>query len=189
MLTLTCLCVRSSVHYRITNLTHITVAVRDIPAGEELTVSYIDGMIPYAERQERLDSWGFRCACHVCSRGLAEIAASDARVKEIAKIEADLEEKVGSGGEIPRDMGGRLVRLYEEEMLDSYLAHALTKAALLASMVGDAEKTKEYSLLAVEALEREYGPGSKDGVAMLDLAEKMEEHWSWGIRMGGWKMG
>jgi len=178
-----------SIHYRIANLTHISVAVRDIPAGEELTVSYIDGMIHYAERQERLDSWGFKCACHVCSQGLPEIAASDARVKEIAKIEEDLEKKVGSGEEIPRDMGDKLVRLYEEEMLDNYLAHALTKAALLASMVGDREKTREYALLAVEALEREYGPGSKDEVAMLDLADNMEEHWSWGIRMGGWKMG
>lgn len=162
--------------------------MRDILPGEELTVSYIEGMIPYSERQERLTTWGFKCACHACSADLAHIAASDARVKQITDIEDDLEKIVGSGGDIPKDIGDRLVELYKEERLDNYIAHAYTKAALLKSMLGDEEATRRYASLAVAALEREYGPGSKDGEAMRELAEKWEEHWSWGIRMGGWKL-
>lgn len=177
-----------STHYRIQNLTHITVAVRDVLPGEELTVSYIEGTIPYSERQERLDSWGFKCACHACSQDLSQISQSDARVKAIADIEAELEAKMRSGEDFSRDIGDRLVNLYKEERLDNYIAHAYTKAALLKSMVGDMDAAKKYANLAIEALEREYGPDTKDGDAMRELAEKTEEHWSWGIRMGGWAM-
>lgn len=177
-----------STHYRIQNLSHTTVAVRDILAGEELTVSYIEGTIPYSERQERLVSWGFKCACHACTQDLSHISQSDARLRAISEIEDQLEEIIKSGGEIPGDIGDRLVNLYVEERLDNYIAHAYTKAALLKSMVGDRDATKKYARLAVEALEREYGPDSKDGLAMEELAEETEEHWSWGIRMGGWAM-
>ncbi|KAK3329982.1 hypothetical protein B0H66DRAFT_542503 [Apodospora peruviana] len=179
---------RPNLHYRLKNLTHTTVAVRDIEKGEELTISYIEGMIPYAERQERLESWGFKCACDACKADSAlEIAASDGHLKEIERIEAELEEKIGNKEDIETDTPDRLIKLYLDEKLDSYVAHAYTKAALLSSMFGDEEKTTRYAMLAVEALEREYGPNTKDAESMLGLAEKPTEHWSWGIRAVGWK--
>ncbi|KAM7211703.1 SET domain containing protein [Rhypophila decipiens] len=179
---------RPNTHYRIQNLTHITVAVRDILPGEELTVSYIEGTIPYAERQERLESWGFKCACHACTQDLSQIAQSDARLKAITGIEEELEQLVKSGDDFPQDIGDRLVQLYVDERLDNYIAHAYTKAALLKSMIGNKKDAIKYANMAVEALEREYGPDTKDGDAMRGLAERTEEHWSWGVRMGGWAM-
>ncbi|KAJ5998544.1 hypothetical protein N7451_006354 [Penicillium sp. IBT 35674x] len=42
-------------------------AVRDIAAGEELTVMYIDGVNrPRARRQSELLQWGFLCSCPAC---------------------------------------------------------------------------------------------------------------------------
>lgn len=41
--------------------------VRDIEAGEELTVMYIDGVNrPRARRQSELRQWGFLCVCPAC---------------------------------------------------------------------------------------------------------------------------
>ncbi|KAL4972791.1 hypothetical protein BDW66DRAFT_154434 [Aspergillus desertorum] len=41
-------------------------AVRDIRAGEELTVRYVETSRARAQRQSELAKWGFRCGCEVC---------------------------------------------------------------------------------------------------------------------------
>ena len=40
--------------------------IRDIEAGEELTVSYILDICGRSERQARLSKWGFECTCPAC---------------------------------------------------------------------------------------------------------------------------
>jgi hypothetical protein len=49
-------------------LTAYCVARRDILAGDELTISYIDAEEPYAKRQETLQNYGFTCKCSKCER-------------------------------------------------------------------------------------------------------------------------
>ncbi len=42
-------------------------AIRDITAGEELTITYTNGSNrTRAQRQAELDKWGFRCTCPAC---------------------------------------------------------------------------------------------------------------------------
>lgn len=42
-------------------------AIRDIMAGEELTIMYIDGTNrTRSQRQAELNKWGFRCTCPAC---------------------------------------------------------------------------------------------------------------------------
>jgi hypothetical protein len=47
-------------------LTAFSVATRDIAAGEELTISYIDANESYEERTKALRSYGFTCRCPRC---------------------------------------------------------------------------------------------------------------------------
>lgn len=47
-------------------------ALRDIKAGEEIFVSYIDVDVPAAERREQLAPYGFTCVCIACSRATPE---------------------------------------------------------------------------------------------------------------------
>ena len=43
-------------------------ALGDRAAGDELTISYVDGRLPYAERRKILrDHYGFDCACGRCA--------------------------------------------------------------------------------------------------------------------------
>lgn len=45
---------------------HLT-AMKTISAGEELVQSYIDQFLPYEDRQQALEDYGFKCSCVKCS--------------------------------------------------------------------------------------------------------------------------
>ncbi|KAL2137281.1 hypothetical protein VTI74DRAFT_5012 [Chaetomium olivicolor] len=146
---------RSNVHCRIANLTHTTIAVRDIPPNTELTISYLYGLTPHSERQSHLSDWGFTCTCAQCSLSATEISASDTRIRQIKQLEEEIESimsRAGAEGLRP-ELGGRLVELYWEEKLDAHLALAHTRAALIYTMFGMEERAREYAVEAVGALE------------------------------------
>ncbi|KAI0179904.1 SET domain-containing protein [Hypoxylon sp. FL1284] len=183
---------RPNVHYRINNMTHTSTAVRDIAAGEELSISYVEVMQPRAERRALLrHGWGFECGCAQCTARDADSpdskpgAASDARLARIAELERALEnfnETV-----VAADTGAQIAALYERERLDVFVGRAYTRAALNYALFGDAGRAREYARRAAEALGREYGPDSADARAMRVLAEDPRRHWTWGRRRKGQK--
>ncbi|KAI1371250.1 SET domain-containing protein [Hypoxylon crocopeplum] len=174
---------RPNIHYRITNMTHTTVAARDIAPGEELSISYIELMLSREERRSRLRKWGFECSCSHCSMSDSEIAASDARLRRIEELETALEnfnETV-----VTAETGAQLVDLYEKERLDIYLGQVYTRAALNFALFGEEEKARKYAQAAVDAVERESGANAGDAKAMRILAENPKAHWTWGKRRKG----
>lgn len=46
----------------------VIVATQDIPAGDEVTISYVDESLPYEQRQEALQDYGFLCCCPLCQQ-------------------------------------------------------------------------------------------------------------------------
>ncbi|KAI1659501.1 SET domain-containing protein [Daldinia decipiens] len=174
---------RPNIHYRISNMTHITVAARDIEPGQELSISYIELMLPREERRSRLRSWGFECACSHCSMSDEEVAASDARIYRIEELETALENF--NQTIVTAETGAQLAELYERERLDVYLGRVYTRAALNFALFGEEKKAQKYALAAVEAVERELGPNAADAKAMRILAENPKEHWTWGKRRRG----
>lgn len=111
--------------------------------------------------------------------------ASDARVREIVKLEQEIEDKMArnNGREVKPEMAGRLVKLYLDERLEAYMAPTYTRAALIYSMFGNEEKAVEYAQEAVAALEREYGSHATDGDSMRELLADVRGHWSWAIKV------
>jgi hypothetical protein len=60
-------------------------AVRDIPTGEELTISYITISGSYHIRQESLlTGWGFECVCTLCEMGQLGPTEGHLRAKLLA---------------------------------------------------------------------------------------------------------
>lgn len=175
-----------SVHYRLSGLKHTTVAVRDIPAGSELTISYIYAGLSRDTRQSQLREWGFTCTCQQCSLNATETGASDNRLRQIKALEKEIESIMGTRGAVglKPEMGGKLVQLYREERMDAYVAPAYTRAALIYAMFGDEERAREYAAEAVAALERETGPHAKDAVSMRELARAPRGHWAWEVKVG-----
>ncbi|KAK0656925.1 hypothetical protein B0T16DRAFT_316690 [Cercophora newfieldiana] len=170
---------RPNIHYRMDNITHLSVAVQDIQEGEELTISYIDGHLPRKERQSRLSDWGFKCTCAHCSMSEKDVEDSDLRMERIYAIEEDLEKMVSGEKDIDTKLGDELVRLYEEERFWTYIGQAYTRAALLHSLMGHEKATQEYAKKAAESMKLEYGAQNSDAKAMKLLSENMKEHWSW----------
>lgn len=56
--------------------------IRDIQAGEELTISYISGISMRHERQAQLKKWGFQCRCPACE----DTQEGNALEKELCRL-------------------------------------------------------------------------------------------------------
>ncbi|KAF2973389.1 hypothetical protein GQX73_g183 [Xylaria multiplex] len=171
---------RPNVHYRITNMTITAVAARDIQQGEELAISYIDIFLPSKKRKERIQNWGFECACALCQGPKNETIASDKRLRRIEKLKTDLNDFKEI--KVTAETGAEYAALHEEEGLHAHLGSAYTRAALNFALFGDEERSREYARKAAEELSIEKGPESGDAQAMRALAENPRAHWTWGKR-------
>ncbi|KAG6004958.1 hypothetical protein E4U21_000581 [Claviceps maximensis] len=71
---------------------HETIyAIRDIVAGEEITITYLEGG-SHAERAESLNvSFGFACSCELCRLSTAELRASDDRRARMKLLDRAIE--------------------------------------------------------------------------------------------------
>ncbi|TLD20404.1 hypothetical protein PspLS_08789 [Pyricularia sp. CBS 133598] len=170
---------RPSINYRLNDITQTTTAVREIQPGEELSVSYVDLMLPHKERRQRLRDWGFDCKCSKCTASAAAIVRSDENLSMIQFLERALD---SPNSTVTGATGEQLVALYEEERLDIYLGPTYTRAALNYGLFGEKEKAVEYAKKAIAALERQYGPYAADIPSMQALRDEPEKHWSWGLR-------
>ncbi|KAI0206406.1 hypothetical protein F4808DRAFT_118711 [Astrocystis sublimbata] len=163
------------------NLTHQTHAVRDIAAGEELTISYLDALQVRSARQERTrDSLGFACSCAQCALPKTDSDASDRRLLVIAQMESEMSDF--NNKKIPPSMIEEYVALYRRERLEYKIAGAYTLAALNYNMVGKAGMAKKYARLSVEAGLLENGPDSTEVRQMQTLADDPRSHWSWNVK-------
>jgi hypothetical protein len=76
-------------------------ALRDIKAGEEITICYGEPKAFSARRAELRASFGFDCDCSLCSLPHAEIQESDARRIRIER----LDEAIGDPGRVMNNPG------------------------------------------------------------------------------------
>lgn len=103
-------------------------ALRDVRAGEQLFSHYIDLLMPRRARQRKLATWGFVCACPVCSSDLREslrlrAIELDDMVEEFAEYADD--PALWAADEKPAvldaaealDLGQKLVRLLRRQDL------------------------------------------------------------------------
>ena len=75
-------------------------ALRDISAGEELTISYLPprGSVREARQKALLERFGFKCACALCVLQGNDLARSDARQRAIGELSRDGEPDATSRG-------------------------------------------------------------------------------------------
>lgn len=163
------------------NFTHHTHAVRDIAAGEELTISYLDSFSARSVRQSRARaSWGFSCSCAQCSLPEGEAAESDARLVSIETMEQRIMD-LTSKSTTPA-MLEQLLALYRQERIDHKTADVYTMAALNYNTWGDANESIRYANLSIEQGRLERGPHGADTAAMQAILANPTTHWSWNQR-------
>lgn len=78
------------------------MATKDIAAGEEILVNYVDPLDTTAARQEALSfRWSFTCTCRLCARPENDRKTSDERRKKI-KDSVDFIDRVAERRKAPR---------------------------------------------------------------------------------------
>ncbi|KAF7296047.1 SET domain-containing protein [Mycena kentingensis (nom. inval.)] len=127
-------------------------AVRDVTAGEELTMPYVDCLLPATERRVGLAQYGFTCTCPACT----DAPASDPRR---AVIKANTTTTIAPllNSESPADTNTSLVekgleqlRLLEAENLQAMPAYWETLVALmrLYAALGDGQTAQMWEMRA-----------------------------------------
>lgn len=126
-------------------------AARDIPAGEELTLMYVDLTMSAAERQAGLAGYGFTCTCIACTNP----KKSDARRAEIARISPPRYSTWYDDPSLPDDYLSRQSLRYIElckqeglESLDLYTAH-WAQLNMVYAALADAKRCRETAKMAL----------------------------------------
>jgi hypothetical protein len=175
---------RPNADYRFSHATlaQYVHAARDIPPGEELTISYINPLASRAERQARLGQWGFECACPLCALdGGGRREESDRRIEAIRRVQEELTDwdRGSKGSRACPQMAELLVSLYEMERLDTIMYEAYMFAALEYNAAGDAWTAVKYARLGVEWGIPMVGEEDEEMRDLRELAEDPWGHWSW----------
>lgn len=119
-------------------------SVRDVQAGEELTVSYTSIDQPHEARQNHLDHYGFVCDCSACDLATEKGRQSEERRTEIWRLIQDLTFLQGKSG-----------------MDDNKLSGPLTTS--VSNSRGDPDPST-----AITTLESLYKAENLEGTAMID---------------------
>lgn len=172
-------------------LGQITIhAIRDVEAGEEITISYLAVSATYVAAQAQLRSvFGFTCACERCSLPEAERDRSDVRLQRISY----LEEQLGDGfGILATPLAylrhaHEMKRLMDEEGIqDARVARLYYDAFQIAIANGDEARAKVFAERAYAVRVITEGHNSPDAARMKAFAERPAAHRLFGTRMK-WK--
>ncbi|KOS19317.1 SET domain-containing protein 5 [Escovopsis weberi] len=129
------------------NLEKLTIhACRDIPQGEEITIRYFGETAAREYRQHRLrETFGFTCACALCSLPPPEREASDRRLREIKRLEGSVANKtLLEPAQAMREAERALELLREEGIDDERVSSAWYDAFQVALFAGDAARARVF---------------------------------------------
>ncbi|KAJ5538643.1 TPR domain protein [Penicillium frequentans] len=155
-------------------------AVRDIAAGEELTVMYIDGVNrPRTRRQSELLQWGFLCICPACE----DTPAGD--LKEKRRLELFLIDQVLAINELTgaQDSARGALQLAQkmagiqksEGLLNRALKSTYRDAAMYSLKLGNTQMALLWAEKALEVERYCVGENHPDYQKMLDTVGVLEK--------------
>ncbi|KAK3680889.1 hypothetical protein B0T22DRAFT_474324 [Podospora appendiculata] len=131
--------------------TALLVAIRDITAGEEITISYIEPLPSQARKAKLLRTWGFTCTCSLCTSPPAEQAASDVRRATIESIApSDIADKMENSDFL--SAVATLKKLFGLMLTEELVWNAASHYDGLARLyyrAGDRQEAKRYARLAL----------------------------------------
>lgn len=164
----------------------IIYATREIQQGEEIFVSYIPLLMSRAERQKRLDRYGFRCACSACSQSSRNQTLSDERRTDInqafqafaPQLTLEIPHHPVSLRKARRNAASslKLAELVEAEGLADYYAMTYRVVAISHARVGDWERATVWANKGYEVRVME-DPRSAFTMEMYELTRRFIGEW------------
>ena len=156
----------------------IIFATRDIQEGEEITVSYIPLLKTTADRQTRLQQYGFACDCIAC-----QSAAGDRTRVKILELLDSLEQKLYSvskkdaTNEKLIEKALELIEMMEKEELMDYMARAFKLAAVFNKRRGHLGAAEAWARKELEVLRWAEEDSSQVTVAVDFIDSLWDEQW------------
>lgn len=180
-------------------------SVRDIKAGEEITISckficcmylplnllpsYLqdvsdtDPELPSQIRMWVLKSrWNFDCNCHVCAGAGDKKQRSDEHLVQIEALKKKLQEEEEAGSGSPQstlDHATNLLRLYDQEGLFVQKAEYHEMAAYAASNLGDLDAAVSHAKDATFHWKTIMGEGTIQLARLAEFLDNPTKHPTW----------
>jgi len=160
------------------NIGELTIhALRDIEAGQEITITYLASTSEYAERQRFLkEKFKFECQCELCSLPRARRKQSDIRLNKLQAID----KSIGTffWGDIEPKTALHLLHtmfaLFDEEGIwDASIARAYKDAYDIATENGDESRARVFAERAYKARRLIEGDDSPATMQMKQAAEEL----------------
>lgn len=158
-------------------------ALRPIPAGDELSLSYLQGGTSEQRQQELQSAFGFTCRCEVCALPAAALRESDARLRRAQK----LHDAIGDARACRLDPGrvvadGRaLLALYAEDGVeDDRVPNVYWDMFQVCNMHGDVARASAFAREYCALKRVSEGPGSAAVEEVGAWVEDPARHESYG---------
>jgi hypothetical protein len=169
----------------------VVYATRSIDPGEEIFVSYIPLLHSHADRQKRLDQYGFKCSCTACAADAHFQQLSDRRRAEIRQSINDLEKQltlhpaqtVAAKKKMQRlaNESQQLVDTVEEEELADYYAQCYRIAAIFHAQIRDWRSASSWAGKSFQ-LKMMADANSQETKEMEMLTSRFIANWENGLR-------
>lgn len=151
-------------------------ATREIQPGEEITLTYINGLDTCQNRQAHLlDAFGFFCRCELCSLDFAQRFCSDFHINVIKSIRHSLQL-------MPTALSGRLraikslLHMYEKiSVTDARVPRAYCDAYRTAVRHHDARRALVFAQRSARLFAEVEGEEGPRATRMRDQARQMRE--------------
>ncbi|KAG6166335.1 hypothetical protein E4U23_003603 [Claviceps purpurea] len=172
-------CQNNAVHSWNTSIERITVhAIRDINAGEEITVPYVEFLRNRESRQSALkDSFQFTCVCSLCSLPDEQSQERDRKIAQIVRLG---ELFIWEWAIYPLEALGhvyaqtRLLNELYKEGLGSPISYDFITP--LAFMYGDLARGRIFAQRGLSSLVTIHGSDSEEAMGYVDMIKNPEDH-------------
>ncbi|MBW0467657.1 hypothetical protein O181_007372 [Austropuccinia psidii MF-1] len=161
---------------------HMTT-LREINAGEELTISYHDMTMTRSDRQKDMLHYGFVCSCAHCRMSEELADESDRRIVALIGLKAQLSNWTHVSKEKEQmDEAEELLELHSLEKLYDTVSDSYTLAALVFNSFGRVSRARKYATQALVYGLITSGPKWDEAEGVQQLADDPQSHWSYRLQ-------
>lgn len=164
-------------------------AVREIPEGSEITLSYHAGGPSSARKKLLKENFGFDCACELCSLATEKLKESDERLRKAQK----LDESIGNSSTVKTSPAKvlkdckALKEIYEQEGIeDDRLARLWYDCFQVCNFHSDESRASAFLARYCDAKKTSSGEDGNDVLEMQEYVKTPKKHDTYGLR-STWK--